>query len=74
MAAIAKLQFTTRGFYGEGTEALGNLFQISNQTTLGEKEQDIVERLNKVINQIVEHEKNARDYASAFDGQTCRYE
>jgi protein arginine kinase len=46
--------------YGEGTEALGNVFQISNQTTLGESEGDIIERLNKVILQIVEHEQNAR--------------
>jgi protein arginine kinase len=46
--------------YGEGTEALGNLFQVSNQTTLGEKEEDIVERLQKVILQIIEHEQNAR--------------
>ncbi len=58
--AVNKLHLAVRGLYGEGTEAMGNLFQISNQTTLGEKEQDIVERLNKVIHQIVEHEINAR--------------
>ena len=49
-----------RGLYGEGTEALGNLFQVSNQTTLGEKEEDIIARLHKVIEQIIEHEQNAR--------------
>ena len=46
-----------RGLYGEGTEALGNLFQVSNQHTLGEKEIEIVARLEKVIRQIIEHEK-----------------
>jgi len=46
-----------RGLYGEGTEALGNVFQVSNQMTLGEVETDIVERINKVLAQIIEHEE-----------------
>lgn len=58
--AVNKLGLAVRGLYGEGTEALGNLFQISNQTTLGEKELDLVDRLNKVILQVIEHEENAR--------------
>jgi len=58
--AAGKLGLAVRGLYGEGTEALGNVFQISNQTTLGEREAEILERLNKVILQIVEYEENAR--------------
>jgi protein arginine kinase len=58
--AVGKLGLAVRGLYGEGTEALGNLFQVSNQMTLGESEAEIIERLNKVITQIVEHEENAR--------------
>ena len=58
--AVNKLGLAVRGLYGEGTEALGNLFQISNQTTLGEKETDILDRLTKVIAEIVKHEQNAR--------------
>jgi protein arginine kinase len=58
--AVNKLGLAVRGLYGEGTEALGNVFQVSNQTTLGEREADLVERLNKVILQIIEHEDNAR--------------
>jgi protein arginine kinase len=58
--AVNKLGLAVRGLYGEGTEALGNVFQISNQTTLGEKETEVIERLNKVIQQIIEHEENAR--------------
>lgn len=58
--AVNKLGLAVRGMYGEGTEALGNVFQVSNQTTLGEKESDVIERLNKVILQIIEHEENAR--------------
>ena len=58
--AVNKLGLAVRGFYGEGTEALGNIFQVSNQMTLGEKEAEIVERLSKVIAQVIEHEENAR--------------
>jgi protein arginine kinase len=57
---ITKLGLTVRGFYGEGTEVLGNLFQISNQTTLGRTEQDITDSLEQVTHQLIEHEENAR--------------
>ena len=60
ISAVNKLGLAVRGLYGEGTEALGNVFQVSNQMTLGESEPDIVERLNKVLAQIIEHEENAR--------------
>jgi protein arginine kinase len=58
--AVNKLGFAVRGLYGEGTEALGNVFQVSNQMTLGEGEVEIVERLSKVLAQLIEHEENAR--------------
>jgi len=58
--AVNKIGLAVRGLYGEGTEAMGNLFQVSNQITLGEKEDEIVGRLNKVIEQVIEHEQNAR--------------
>jgi protein arginine kinase len=58
--AVGKLGLAVRGLYGEGTEALGNIFQISNQRTLGESEREIIEKLNKVLAQIIEHEKMAR--------------
>jgi protein arginine kinase len=59
--SVNKLGLAVRGLYGEGTEALGNVFQVSNQMTLGESESAIVERLEKVLAQIIEHEENARD-------------
>ncbi len=58
--SVNKLGLAVRGLYGEGTEALGNVFQVSNQMTLGETETAIVERLEKVLAQIIEHEDNAR--------------
>ncbi len=56
---IGQLGLTVRGFYGEGSEVLGNVFQISNQTTLGKTEKEIVETLEKVIRQIIGYEKAA---------------
>lgn len=58
--SVNKIGLVVRGLHGEGTEAIGNLFQISNQTTLGESEREILSRLNRVIEQIIEHEQNAR--------------
>lgn len=60
ITSVSKLGLAVRGLYGEGTEALGNVFQVSNQMTLGESETAIVERLEKVLSQIIEHEENAR--------------
>ena len=59
--SVNKIGLAVRGLYGEGTEAMGNLFQISNQTTLGEKEEDIIGRLAKVIEKIIEAEQNMRE-------------
>src|ERR1700691_361950 len=60
ISSVNRLGLAVRGLYGEGTEALGNVFQVSNQMTLGETETAIVERLDKVLSQIIEHEENAR--------------
>ncbi|MDR0933277.1 MAG: protein arginine kinase [Victivallales bacterium] len=57
---INKLNLAVRGIDGEGTANQGSLFQISNQSTLGESEPQILERLNAVIGQLIVHEKNAR--------------
>lgn len=61
MEAIAKLSFTTRGLYGEGTQASGNFFQISNQVSLGLKEEEILGNIKGVIRQIIEQEEKARE-------------
>lgn len=60
LQAISKFGLTARGFYGEGTQAIGNFFQISNQTTLGHTEQDVIDGLERIINQIIMHEQAAR--------------
>ncbi len=60
LQAITKLGMTARGLYGEGTEAEGNFFQISNQTTLGSAEEDVIDNLERIIRQVIGHEENAR--------------
>jgi protein arginine kinase len=60
LQAITKLNLTARGFYGEGTEASGNFFQISNQVTLGLSEEDILDNIERIIKQVIGHEQNAR--------------
>lgn len=59
--AINQLGLVVRGIYGEGSEALGNIFQISNQITLGKSEEDIVEDLKSVGSQIISQERSARE-------------
>lgn len=60
--AINQLGLVVRGIYGEGSEAQGNIFQISNQITLGKSEEDIIGDLQSVVNQLIEHERNARSH------------
>ncbi len=59
--AITKLGLTARGLYGEGTEAQGNFFQISNQVTLGRTEDELVENIERILKQVIDHEQTARD-------------
>jgi protein arginine kinase len=61
LSAITQVGLTVRGLYGEGSEASGNLFQISNQITLGQSEQEIIDNLYGVVRQIIEHERAARE-------------
>ncbi|MBR2345123.1 MAG: protein arginine kinase [Lentisphaeria bacterium] len=57
---ISKLNMAVRGIFGEGSEHLGALFQISNQSTLGESETHIIDQLEQLIKQLINCEKHAR--------------
>lgn len=61
VSASAKLNLAVRGIYGEGTAAVGNIYQVSNQVTLGHAESDIVQHLTAVARQIIEQERAARE-------------
>ncbi|MEF3355709.1 protein arginine kinase [Paenibacillus sp. GYB006] len=61
LTAVSQVGLAVRGIYGEGSEATGNLFQISNQITLGQTEAEIIDNLYSVVLQIIGHERNARE-------------
>ena len=58
--AVARMRLAVRGLYGEGTQATGDIYQISNQASLGRSEEDILKTLGAVIPQIVAYEQQAR--------------
>ena len=60
LQAIAKLGLNIRGLYGEGTEAMGNVFQISNQISMGMSEEDVIDNIDRMTNQIISREDAAR--------------
>jgi protein arginine kinase len=68
LTAINQVGLAVRGIYGEGSEALGNIFQISNQITLGQSEEEIINNLYSVAKQIIEHERAARQKLVAESG------
>jgi protein arginine kinase len=57
---LQSMGLTYRGLYGEGSEVVGNFFQISNQTTLGRSEDELAEHLTRVVRQVIEKEEEAR--------------
>ncbi len=57
---ISKIGLAVRGMWGEGTEAAGNMFQVSNQITLGRREDEIIAHLEQIVLELIDHENNAR--------------
>ena len=60
LTGLQQMGLTYRGLYGEGSEVVGNFFQLSNQTTLGRSEEDLQEHLVRVVRQLIEREEEAR--------------
>ena len=60
LAGLQQIGFTYRGLYGEGSEVVGNFFQISNQTTLGRSEEEIIDKLLQVLSTVIAREEEAR--------------
>lgn len=61
LQGLAQVGLTFRGLYGEGSEVVGNFFQLSNQTTLGKSEADLLDHLGSMVRQVVDYEEQARD-------------
>ena len=60
LQGLAQVGLTFRGLYGEGSEVVGNFFQISNQTTLGKSEEDLVDHLERIVGTVIQTELQAR--------------
>jgi protein arginine kinase len=61
LQGLSQVGLTFRGLYGEGSEVVGNFFQLSNQTTLGKSESDLLDHLGQMVRQVIEYEQQARD-------------
>lgn len=59
---LEKLGLTIRGLYGEGSKAIGDIFQISNQVTLGKTEEELIENIQLICGQIIIKEREHRAY------------
>ncbi|MGH7214331.1 MAG: protein arginine kinase [Tepidisphaeraceae bacterium] len=76
--AAKDMKLAVRGLYGEGTEATGDFYQISNQTTLGTSEEELISDFkHTVIPKIIDYEHHARktllnDRTVALDDKVCR--
>ena len=66
-ASVTKINLAVRGFYGEGTQASGDFYQISNQITLGISEREILDLLSRVVPKIVTYEREVRDHLLSKD-------
>jgi protein arginine kinase len=60
LASLQQMGLTYRGLYGEGSEVVGNFFQVSNQTTLGRSEEELLDILHRVVRTVIEKEEEAR--------------
>jgi protein arginine kinase len=60
LAGLQQMGLTYRGLYGEGSEVVGNFFQISNQTTLGRSEEDLLDQLIRMVGHVIDREQEAR--------------
>lgn len=59
---VSQLGVAVRGVYGEGTKSIGHLYQISNQGTLGASEETLIDKINQIVMQIIDKEKNTREH------------
>ena len=62
LGTVSKFGLTVRGLYGEGSDIWGNVFQLSNQITLGQSEEETIEPLARFTDQILHSERQAREY------------
>ena len=60
--SLQKISLAVRGLYGEGSQAMGDFYQISNQVTLGRSEQELIKQVGDIVPVIIDYERQARDF------------
>jgi protein arginine kinase len=70
--ALHKINLAVRGLYGEGSQASGDFYQISNQTTLGKSEAKTIQDIIAVVPQIIEYERKSRQALLEESRQTLQ--
>ncbi|MBM4088080.1 MAG: protein arginine kinase [Planctomycetes bacterium] len=60
--SLHKINLAVRGLYGEGSQAMGDFYQISNQITLGRGEQDLIAQVSEVVPVLIDYERRAREF------------
>lgn len=73
---VNKVNLDVRGVYGEGSEAIGDMYQVSNKVSLGVTDEEIINSVKSIAKKIIEQERNAREYLRArgidFEDRVCR--
>jgi protein arginine kinase len=60
--SLQKISLAVRGLYGEGSQAMGDFYQISNQITLGRTESELIRQVSDIVPVIIDYERQARDF------------
>jgi protein arginine kinase len=60
--SLQKISLAVRGLYGEGSQAMGDFYQISNQITLGRTESELIRQVSDIVPVIIDYERQAREF------------
>ena len=70
--SLQKISLAVRGLYGEGSQAMGDFYQISNQVTLGHSEEELIKKVGDVVPVLIDYERQARDFLVKDNLKTLR--
>ncbi len=69
--SLHKINLAVRGLYGEGSQAMGDFYQISNQVTLGQTEEELAKKVADVVPMLIDYERQAREFLIQKASKRC---
>lgn len=69
--SLQKINLAVRGLYGEGSQAMGDFYQISNQLTLGKSERELIDQVSEVVPLLIDYERRAREFLVRESQMDC---